>query len=133
MLDGSQIYYHRRFGIIDRPSVPVSFALTTSPHGWDGRSARTGWRILQGDCWTTFTTCESRFVSPLRINVTYAYNAYCPGRRYVKPLIFVGHSFGGLVTEQAVVKASSAGSMYEYLAQLIGGVVLFGTPHQGSN
>jgi hypothetical protein len=36
------------------------------------------------------------------------------------------------VIEQAVVKANSAGSMYECLLQLIGGVVLLGTPHQGS-
>jgi hypothetical protein len=37
-----------------------------------------------------------------------------------------------LVIEQAVVKANSAGSAYEYLVNLIGGVVLLGTPHQGS-
>jgi hypothetical protein len=49
-----------------------------------------------------------------------------------RPLIFVGHSFGGLVIEQAVVKANSAGSAYEYLINLIGGVLLLGTPHQGS-
>jgi hypothetical protein len=37
-----------------------------------------------------------------------------------------------LVIEQAVVQANSAGSAYEYLVNLIGGVVLLGTPHQGS-
>jgi len=36
------------------------------------------------------------------------------------------------VIEQAVVKANSAGSAYERLVHLIGGVVLLGTPHQGS-
>ena len=30
------------------------------------------------------------------------------------------------------MKANSAGSAYEYLVNLIGGVVLLGTPHQGS-
>ena len=49
-----------------------------------------------------------------------------------RPLIFIGHSFGGLVIEQAIVKANFVGSGYEYLVKLIGGVVLLGTPHQGS-
>ena len=47
-------------------------------------------------------------------------------------LIFIGHSFGGLVIEQAVVQANSAGGRYEYLVKLIGGVILLGTPHRGS-
>lgn len=34
--------------------------------------------------------------------------------------------------EQAVVQAQSAGSRYEYIVKLICGVVLLGTPHQGS-
>ena len=34
--------------------------------------------------------------------------------------------------EQAVVQANSAGGRYEYLVRLIGGVILLGTPHQGS-
>ena len=34
--------------------------------------------------------------------------------------------------EQAVVQAQLVGSRYEYLVKLIGGVVLLGTPHQGS-
>ena len=49
-----------------------------------------------------------------------------------RPIIFIGHSFGGLVIEQAVVQAQSVGNRYEYLVKLIGGVVLLGTPHQGS-
>ena len=49
-----------------------------------------------------------------------------------RPIIFIGHSFGGLVIEQAVVQGNSAGSSYEYLVKLIGGIVLLGTPHQGS-
>ena len=49
-----------------------------------------------------------------------------------RPLIFIGHSFGGLVIEQAIVQANSAGGRYEYLVKLTGGVVLLGTPHQGS-
>lgn len=34
--------------------------------------------------------------------------------------------------EQAVVRANTAGGRYEYLVKLIGGIVLLGTPHQGS-
>ena len=49
-----------------------------------------------------------------------------------RPIIFIGHSFGGLVIEQAIVKANSAGGRYEPLIKLLGGVVLLGTPHQGS-
>ena len=49
-----------------------------------------------------------------------------------RPIIFIGHSFGGLVIEQAVVKANSAGGRYEPLIKLLGGVVLLGTPHRGS-
>ena len=49
-----------------------------------------------------------------------------------RPLIFIGHSFGGLVIEQAVVHANSVGGRYEYLVRLIGGIIFLGTPHQGS-
>lgn len=49
-----------------------------------------------------------------------------------RPLVFIGHSFGGLVIEQAVVKANSGSSMYGDLVKVIGGVVLLGTPHRGS-
>ena len=34
--------------------------------------------------------------------------------------------------EQAIVQANSVGDRYEYLVKLIGGIVLLGTPHQGS-
>jgi len=47
-------------------------------------------------------------------------------------LIFIGHSFGGLVIEQAIVIANSAGGPYEYLINSLGGVLLLGVPHRGS-
>lgn len=50
-----------------------------------------------------------------------------------RPLIFIGHSFGGLVIEQAIVRANSAGGRYEYLVKLVGGIILLGTPHRGSH
>lgn len=49
-----------------------------------------------------------------------------------RPIIFIGHSFGGLVVEQAVVKANSSRSPYSHLIEHLGGVILLGTPHQGS-
>lgn len=49
-----------------------------------------------------------------------------------RPLIFLGHSFGGLVIEQAIVMASSVASPYVRLLDYLGGVILFGTPHKGS-
>lgn len=49
-----------------------------------------------------------------------------------RPILFIGHSFGGLVIEQAIVKASLIGSGYEALVRQLGGIVLLGTPHQGS-
>jgi len=50
-----------------------------------------------------------------------------------RPIIFIGHSFGGIVIEQAVVTARLTGSLYEPLVDMIGGIILLGTPHQGSD
>ncbi len=49
-----------------------------------------------------------------------------------RPLILLGHSFGGLVIEKAIVRASVQKSTFQHLVDLVGGIVLFGTPHQGS-
>lgn len=50
-----------------------------------------------------------------------------------RPILFLGHSFGGLVIEQAVVIAGSIGSPYNaFLTKRLGGIVLFGTPHRES-
>lgn len=49
-----------------------------------------------------------------------------------RPLIFIGHSFGGLVIEQAITKANSAEGSYEYLVNSLGGILLLGVPHRGS-
>jgi hypothetical protein len=49
-----------------------------------------------------------------------------------RPLIFIGYSFGGLVIEQAVVKANSTGSACSQLVDILSGDVLLGTPRQGS-
>ncbi|KAM3549052.1 hypothetical protein MY1884_008914, partial [Beauveria asiatica] len=49
-----------------------------------------------------------------------------------RPLIFIGHSFGGNVIEQAIVSASRQDSEYSSIAQSTVGVVFLGTPHRGS-
>lgn len=46
-------------------------------------------------------------------------------------MIFIGHSFGGLVVEQAIVEASLIGSGCERLLGLVRGIILLGTPHEG--
>ena len=48
------------------------------------------------------------------------------------PLVFVGHSFGGLVVEQALVAASIPGSPFAHLAASTSGMLFLGTPHRGS-
>ncbi|KAI5461706.1 hypothetical protein BGZ63DRAFT_487646 [Mariannaea sp. PMI_226] len=49
-----------------------------------------------------------------------------------RPVIFVGHSIGGLVVKMALVKASRNPRFEDILKQCYG-VAFFGTPHQGSS
>lgn len=49
-----------------------------------------------------------------------------------RSIIIVEHSFGGLVIEQAIVEASLSGHEHEPLCDLVGGIILLGTPHQRS-
>ncbi|KAJ2969423.1 hypothetical protein NQ176_g8672 [Zarea fungicola] len=49
-----------------------------------------------------------------------------------RPLIFIGHSFGGNIIEQAIVSASRHNSVYAHIAECTVGVVFLGTPHRGS-
>ena len=48
------------------------------------------------------------------------------------PLIFIGHSFGGLVIEKALIAASIPGSPFSPLASSTTGILFLGTPHRGS-
>ncbi|KAI1178823.1 hypothetical protein F4777DRAFT_63233 [Nemania sp. FL0916] len=50
-----------------------------------------------------------------------------------RPLIFIGHSFGGNLIEQAIVSACLHGSEHAIIAQSTVGVIFLGTPHRGSN
>ncbi|KAF7511786.1 hypothetical protein GJ744_003517 [Endocarpon pusillum] len=49
-----------------------------------------------------------------------------------RPLIFIGHSFGGIVIEQALVNALVHEGPFLYLAISTVGVVFLGTPHRGT-
>jgi hypothetical protein len=47
-------------------------------------------------------------------------------------LILIGHSFGGLVIQKAVVSASIDGGRFQYLVDSVAGIILLGTPNRGS-
>ena len=49
-----------------------------------------------------------------------------------RPIIFICHSFGGIVFEQAYIRAHEV-ERYKNLAKLIRSVLFFGTPHRGSS
>ncbi|GFP55607.1 protein SERAC1 [Trichoderma asperellum] len=49
-----------------------------------------------------------------------------------RPLLFIGHSIGGLVVKMALVRASRD-AKYEGILRECYGVAFFGTPHQGSS
>ncbi|KAI0405415.1 hypothetical protein F4802DRAFT_597245 [Xylaria palmicola] len=48
-----------------------------------------------------------------------------------RPLIFIGHSFGGIVIEQALVTANTHDN-YRHLAIATTGIIFLGTPHRGT-
>ena len=48
------------------------------------------------------------------------------------PLLFIGHSFGGLVVQQASVAAHIPGSPFSHLAASTSGALFLGTPHRGT-
>ncbi|KID82723.1 ankyrin repeat protein [Metarhizium guizhouense ARSEF 977] len=49
-----------------------------------------------------------------------------------RPILFIGHSLGGLAVKMALVKASNE-ARYENILRQCYGVSFFGTPHQGSS
>jgi len=48
-----------------------------------------------------------------------------------RPIIFVGHCFGGLVIQQAYVRATLFKEDYPNISDSVTGVVFLGTPHHG--
>ncbi|KAJ9660144.1 hypothetical protein H2201_007051 [Coniosporium apollinis] len=61
--------------------------------------------------------------------MTFGYNADCKQSR---PILFIAHSFGGLVLKEALVRAS-IGEEYKNIRDATCGVIFLGTPHQGSS
>ncbi|KAJ2979724.1 hypothetical protein NQ176_g3080 [Zarea fungicola] len=50
-----------------------------------------------------------------------------------RPLIFIGHSFGGNIIEQAIVASSRNDSLHLRISECTVGVLFLGTPHRGSS
>ncbi|KAH6706632.1 Alpha/Beta hydrolase protein [Leptodontidium sp. MPI-SDFR-AT-0119] len=50
-----------------------------------------------------------------------------------RPIIFIGHSLGGLVIKQALINATHNSHQYGSIKQATYSLVFFGTPHQGGN
>ncbi|KAI5793179.1 hypothetical protein EDC01DRAFT_655496 [Geopyxis carbonaria] len=82
---------------------------------------------------STATSSISDFSKRLLLSV---YGARCEGEEndIHRPIIFVGHSLGGLVIKQALVEAaqSSSKNVHTILESCIG-VFLFGVPNKGLN
>ncbi|KAK4444724.1 hypothetical protein QBC34DRAFT_257958, partial [Podospora aff. communis PSN243] len=59
-----------------------------------------------------------------------------PFQELDRPLIFIGHSLGGLVIESALCLAyqslSTRSGQYHHIYNLTKKLILFGTPHLGS-
>ncbi|MCJ1472419.1 hypothetical protein MMC13_001067 [Lambiella insularis] len=53
----------------------------------------------------------------------------CP----LRPLVFIGHCFGGIVIEKALVSAKLHEEDYPNIIRSVAGVIFLGTPHRGSN
>ncbi|KAI0542102.1 hypothetical protein GGR58DRAFT_497457 [Xylaria digitata] len=49
-----------------------------------------------------------------------------------RPIIFIAHSFGGLVVKSALIHADRDDHVFNDVRVCTGGVVFFGTPHQGT-
>ncbi|KAN0072061.1 hypothetical protein V8E54_009790 [Elaphomyces granulatus] len=53
-------------------------------------------------------------------------------RIHTRPLIFIGHSFGGNVIEQMIINASSRKGTEKDIPKHTAGIIFLGTPHRGS-
>ncbi|KAL1867896.1 hypothetical protein Daus18300_006171 [Diaporthe australafricana] len=68
-------------------------------------------------------------VSDQLLSSLLAHRKSCPKR----PLLFIGHCFGGIVVQKAIIIARLHNSDYGGISDAISGVVLLGTPMRGSN
>jgi triacylglycerol esterase/lipase EstA (alpha/beta hydrolase family) len=49
------------------------------------------------------------------------------------PIVFVCHSYGGLLVKQLLRSGSEIATEYEVLVERVAGIVFLGTPNQGSS
>ncbi|KAH8691538.1 hypothetical protein BGW36DRAFT_388505 [Talaromyces proteolyticus] len=55
-----------------------------------------------------------------------------PGEARRRPLIFIGHSLGGIVIKQALITAKIRSQQYKDILESTWHLIFLGTPHQGS-
>ncbi|KAH7015894.1 hypothetical protein EDB80DRAFT_708842 [Ilyonectria destructans] len=127
--DGSRYHWVREKFHLDMPDARI--LVFEYPSRWYDDPVR-----------TDLTECASELLrSVIRDRCHVGSPAMCRTRR-TRPIIFVGHSFGGLVIKQAMTMASqvqgsnSDRTQYEnhrHFLSAIAGVIFLGTPHRGSS
>ncbi|KFY69602.1 hypothetical protein V496_00117 [Pseudogymnoascus sp. VKM F-4515 (FW-2607)] len=50
-----------------------------------------------------------------------------------RPIIFIGHSFGGIVIKEALIKATLAAQHFGLIKESTHGIIFLGTPHRGAS
>ncbi|KIM91909.1 hypothetical protein PILCRDRAFT_104252 [Piloderma croceum F 1598] len=87
----------------------------------------------------TLDDCGKRFLECLVEDRTHRGHTHICGGRRNRPILFVGHSFGGLVIKQALVIASQTHheepryADYRDILYATAGVIFLATPHRGSS
>ncbi|KFA81792.1 hypothetical protein S40288_06990 [Stachybotrys chartarum IBT 40288] len=90
---------------------------------------------------TDLRECAAQFLRTLLRDRRHAHSKKLCATRRTRPMILIGHSFGGLVIKQAMsmashVSANAANHHYENhrdILAAIAGVIFLGTPHRGSS
>jgi len=59
--------------------------------------------------------------------------ARCSPEEQDRAMVFIGHSFGGLLIKQALLTACERGSPYKNVSDRVVGVIFLAVPHRGSN
>ncbi|GAB1316533.1 hypothetical protein MFIFM68171_06743 [Madurella fahalii] len=122
-------------------------------HGLDGHYEDT-WRARDknGTLWPCHRDFLPAYLPNCRV-LSWSYNATINGLRRIRdhalsllvslrdmredentplrPLVFVGHSSGGVIIKQALRLAFNDAERYEFIAGSVCGVVFFATPHYG--
>jgi len=87
----------------------------------------------------TLRDCARRLLRCLVLDRSHGRQSRMCSTRRKRPLVFIGHSFGGLVIKQALVFANKIGTHetdyedFQSIVKATAGIVFLGTPHRGSN